>query len=169
MNTHIRLAGVLPDSLVNGEGLRHVLFAQICHHNCCGCFNPETHSPDGGELIPIAAIVKTINDNPLLSGVTFSGGDPFEQAEEFAIIAKAIKKNSFDIWCYTGYTYEYLMLHQDANPGWGNLLDRIDVLVDGPYIEALADPNLKYRGSSNQRIIDLKATMEAGSIIQKSY
>lgn len=169
MKNKVRLSGILSESLANGEGLRQVIFSQTCYHNCKGCFNPETHSPHGGQWFNTNDVISTLKANPLLNGVTFSGGDPFEQAVAFAHIAHSIRRPSFTVWCYTGYTYDYLLTHQSTKPGWKTLLNNIDVLIDGPFEEALHDANLKYRGSSNQRIIDLPTTLRTGTLTTLCY
>lgn len=169
MEKNIRLSGIAYESLVNGPGMRRVFFAQGCRHNCCGCFNPDTHDFNGGELRNIEQLIKDVLDNPMLSGVTFSGGDPWEQAEEFAYMAKAFKKNNLNIWCYTGYTFEYILEHKKERNGWQELINNIDVLVDGKFEINKKDDNLKYRGSSNQRIIDVKKSLESGMVITIEY
>lgn len=151
----IRLAGVIESSINNGDGIRKVIFAQGCKHNCKGCFNPETHDFDGGYLCDTDKLIQRINEDYMIDGVTFSGGDPFEQASAFAEIAKNINKN-LTIWCYTGYIYEYLLEHKNEHEGWEELLNNINVLVDGKFEEDKKDRSLKYRGSSNQRIIKLR-------------
>lgn len=151
----IRLAGVIESSINNGDGIRKVIFAQGCKHNCKGCFNPETHDFDGGYLCDTDKLIQRINEDYMIDGVTFSGGDPFEQAPAFAEIAKNINKN-LTIWCYTGYIYEYLLEHKNEHEGWEELLNNINVLVDGKFEKDKKDRNLKYRGSSNQRIIKLR-------------
>lgn len=155
----IRLSGMIEQSLTNGEGLRKVIFSQICYHQCKGCFNPETHSPNGGKLFLIEDIINKIKKDVLIDGVTFSGGDPFEQAKAFSEIAKATHQMKLNVWCYTGYTFEYLLKHKKEREGWSALLEEIDVLVDGKFEESLYDPNLKFKGSSNQRIIDVKESL----------
>ena len=105
MNKTVRLAGIAYESLVNGPGMRRVFFAQGCKHKCEGCFNPETHSFDGGEIMDMDKLIKDVLDNPMLKGVTFSGGDPIEQAHSFAYMAKAFKKANLNIWCYTCLLY----------------------------------------------------------------
>lgn len=105
MKRHIRLAGIAYESLVNGPGMRRVFFAQGCKHNCEGCFNKETHDFNGGELKDIDKLISDVISNPLLKGVTFSGGYPLEQAEGFSYMAMAFKRNGLNIWCYTGYTF----------------------------------------------------------------
>lgn len=160
----IRLAGIAYESLVNGPGIRRVLFSQGCRHNCPGCFNPDTHCFEGGELRDMDELLKDIKDNPILRGVTFSGGDPLEQADKFAYIAENVRKFGLTVWCYTGYTYEFIVEHADKHEGWQKLLSNIDVLVDGEFKIELKDQSLKFRGSSNQRIIDVQESMKMGKI-----
>lgn len=165
MQQTIRLAGIEPNSLVNGQGLRMVLFAQGCKHNCDGCFNTHTHSFNGGRLMDMNKIIKDIINNPLLDGVTFSGGDPFEQADKFVYIAQEVKKHYKNVWCYTGYTFEELLMNAHNNIGWTNLLQNIDILVDGKFVKELTDENLKFKGSSNQRIIDVQRSLKEHNVI----
>lgn len=150
----VRLAGVIETSINNGEGIRKVIFAQGCKHHCKGCFNPDTHDFDGGYECDTEKIIERINNDYMIDGVTFSGGDPFEQAEAFAHIAKNINKE-LTIWCYTGYTLQQIIDNIDR-PGWKELITNIDVLVDGKFEEDKKDRNLKYKGSSNQNIIELR-------------
>ena len=161
----IRLSGLIEQSLTNGEGLRKVIFSQTCYHQCKGCFNPETHNPNGGTLFELQEIVDKIKKDVLIDGVTFSGGDPFEQAEAFSELGKAAHESHLNVWCYTGYTYEYILEHQSKRKGWSKLLQEIDVLIDGKFEEELYDPNLQFKGSSNQRIIDVKASLEENQVI----
>lgn len=156
---NIRLSGYLPNSLVNGEGLRAVVFAQGCRHNCKGCFNQHTHSMCGGELFDIVALASQINHD-IFDGVTFSGGDPFEQALAFKCLAERVLTTN--IWAYTGYTYEELL---SGTKHQVELLRRLKVLVDGKFVEELKDPTLKYRGSSNQRIIDVQKSLKLGEVV----
>lgn len=158
----VRLAGIEFESMVNGPGIRRVFFSQGCKHNCKGCFNPSTHSFDGGQLFDIKQLVEEAVMCPVLKGVTFSGGDPFEQAEEFAYMAKLLKRFDKNIWCYTGYTFEYIRNHMYEKAGWLGLLTNIDVLIDSKFEEDLKDESLKHRGSSNQRIIDVKNSIVKG-------
>ena len=166
----MRLGGICYESLTNGEGLRTVLFSQGCRHNCKGCFNPDTHDFNGGEEFTIQEINETIERvSPLIDGVTFSGGDPFEQAKDFAEIAKFCHSLGLNIWCYTGYTYEHLVEYSDSNNRWSDLLTNIDVLIDGKFIQELYDGTLKFKGSSNQRIIDVKLSNACGKVILYSH
>lgn len=159
----IRLAGICYESLVNGEGIRRVFFSQGCSHNCEGCFNPDTHSFNSGEEKDIDELVKDVINNPMLDGVTFSGGDPFQQASKFKVFAKKLKKHNINIWSYTGYTMEEILKENDKDKI--ELLNYIDVLVDGKFDINKKEDRLKFRGSSNQRIISVKESLNKGEII----
>ena len=165
MNKTVRLAGIAYESLVNGPGMRRVFFAQGCKHKCEGCFNPETHSFDDGEIMDMDKLIKDVLDNPMLKGVTFSGGDPIEQAHSFAYMAKAFKNSNLNIWCYTGYTFEELLEAMKVDTSLRDFLNNIDVLVDGKFEEDKKDLNLKFRGSSNQRIIDVPKSLKVHKVI----
>ena len=148
----IRLASpvLMPDSIVDGEGIRAVLWTQGCLHKCPGCQNPQTHSFDDGFLIDIEEVKEQIDALEGQDGITFSGGDPFYNPEAFLLFVKRVKEETgLNIWCYTGYTYEEIL----ANPRLKTVLDYIDVLVDGRFEQALFSPYLEFRGSSNQRIL----------------
>ena len=133
MKKTVRLAGIAYESLVNGPGIRRVFFAQGCKHNCKGCFNPETHSFDKGIVLEIDKLIKDVLENPMITGVTFSGGDPIEQAHSFSYMAKILKNKGLNIWCYTGYTFEKLLDKMKENKDIRELLNNIDVLVDGKF------------------------------------
>lgn len=164
-NTSIRIAGIVNDSIVDGPGFRLTLFVQGCPHHCPGCHNPQTHDFDGGELMTIGEIIGKIRSNPLLDGVTFSGGEPFCQAEKLAYLGRLIKNYGLDIITYTGYTYEYLISHSDNDNHYRELLEITDYLIDGPFIREKRNLMLNFRGSENQRIIDLKNTIASGKVI----
>lgn len=157
METHIRLAGYDPDSIVNGSGYRFVFYTQGCPHHCPGCHNPQTHAYVEGSLIEIQKCINLMKRmkqiKPLVCGITFSGGEPFIQAEACYRIGVAAIENGLNIWCYTGYVYEDLK--KMKNEYVHKLLEITDVLIDGPYIEAERDLDLRFRGSRNQRIIFL--------------
>ena len=148
----LRIAGIVDDSIVDGEGVRLTVFTQGCPHHCHGCHNPQTWNLTGGHEIDTEEIVQKLKANPLLSGITFSGGEPFLQPAPLTELARAAHKLGLDVWSYTGFTLEELEKRTDVQ----QLLNEVDVLVDGPYVEALRDLTLRFRGSSNQRIIDLK-------------
>ncbi|KHD37745.1 ribonucleoside-triphosphate reductase activating protein [Clostridium acetobutylicum] len=151
----LRVAGFLDNSMVNGEGLRSVLFLSGCRRRCPGCQNTDMQDFKYGESVPEEEIFNRIKSNvPIIKGVTFSGGDPLEQAEGLINISKEIKKLGLNIWCYTGYTYEEILKEKDSNKL--ELLKYIDVLVDGEFKAELTENAPKYAGSSNQRIIRLK-------------
>lgn len=148
---NLRIAGIVDDSIVDGEGIRLTVFAQGCPHHCHGCHNPQTWSLTAGHEIDTDEVIERVKANPLLSGVTFSGGEPFLQPAPLAEIARAVHQLGLNVWSYTGFTLEQLQKRTDAH----QLLDEVDVLVDGPYVEALRDLTLRFRGSSNQRILNL--------------
>jgi anaerobic ribonucleoside-triphosphate reductase activating protein len=163
----IKIAGISPNSITNGLGIRYTIFIQGCNHNCYNCHNPHTHSFDGGIFISKDDIIKDIKYNFLLDGVTISGGEPFEQAKELIPLIKEIKTLNLNIWIYTGYTLEYLL--QDKQSYKYNMVCLADILVDGKYQENNKTKNLQFRGSTNQRIIDIKQTLKQNKIIQKYF
>ncbi len=147
---------------MDGEGYRYTIFTQGCPHHCFGCQNPQTHDFQGGRLVEPAKLLREILDNPLLEGVTFSGGEPFCQAGLLAELAVELHQSGLTIWCYTGYSFENLL--QSRQQAVRHLLQQIDVLVDGPYIEAQRDISLQFRGSSNQRLIDVAKSLAKGRV-----
>lgn len=159
----LRIAGTVQDSIVDGPGIRYVIFTQGCPHHCPGCHNPQTHDPTGGKMADTEEILAQIVRNPILSGVTFSGGEPFVQAQALMPLAEALKERKMHLMIYTGYLYEDLLMMEDT--AVQKLLEWADVLVDGPFVMAERDLTLPYRGSSNQRVIDLVKTRKAGKIV----
>ncbi|MDF2881922.1 MAG: nrdG [Clostridiaceae bacterium] len=167
-NIRLQVAGFLDNSLVNGQGMRSVLFVSGCRHNCEGCHNREMQNFKYGDSIYIKEVVNRIKDNmPIIKGVTLSGGEPFEQAEKLYQLSKEIKALGLSIWCYTGYTFEQLIEFNDDS--CKKLLECIDVLVDGKFEIDKKYKGLKYRGSSNQRIIDVKSSIKEHKIIEINY
>ena len=164
----IRLASDLQKgSIVDGVGIRAVIWTQGCTHNCPGCHNPETHSFKGGFVVDTDEIKKEIEQLTTEDGVTFSGGDPMMQVDACLDIAKIIKKCGLNIWCYTGYTFEELLKMSEKKPSIMEFLKLIDILVDGKFIIKEKSLNLKFRGSRNQRIIDVKKSLKTGRVVLK--
>lgn len=160
----IRISGIIEESIVDGPGLRYTVFTQGCPHHCPGCHNPQTHDFNGGKLKDISEIADSIAENPLLSGVTISGGEPFVQPKEVLELIKEIKKRAnLGIMIYSGYTFEELA--EMDNPCVMEILKLADILTDGRFIEKEKDYELAYRGSRNQRVIDLKRTLAENKVI----
>lgn len=152
------LSGIVEESIVDGPGVRYTIFSQGCAHNCKGCHNPQTHPfTAGGYWEDVETIVRAIKGNPLVKGVTFSGGDPLYQSKAFTELAENLKALGYDIWVYTGFLWEEVC----ANP----IMSFIDVLVDGPFIEEQRTLDLRYRGSRNQRLIDVPKSLLAGHAV----
>jgi anaerobic ribonucleoside-triphosphate reductase activating protein len=179
----VRLSGITPESLVDGPGLRYVIFAQGCNHRCRNCHNPSSWDMDAGKEFTVKEIIRMLKKqnktkNPAQSavynakhhtakiqGVTFSGGEPFLQAEEFSQIALAAHKLGLDVVTYTGFTYEELIELKNKDIKINALLSATDLLIDGKYIHEMRTANLPFRGSSNQRIINIPETQKKGKII----
>lgn len=158
MNNMVRVAGIVEESIVDGPGIRFVIFTQGCRHNCPGCHNMHTHSFNGGKLISIESIISKVRENPLLDGVTLSGGEPFEQANVLSSLSIELKKLGHNIITYTGYTYEYIIDNSEKMNSWEELLHHTDTLIDGRFEIEKINLSLRFRGSENQRIIDVKKT-----------
>ena len=152
----LRISGVIEESIVDGPGFRYVIFTQGCPHGCPGCHNPQTHDFNGGTLIDPLCLLPEIDENPLLSGVTFSGGEPFVQPKALLPLAREIKKRGLHLLIYSGYTYEQLSALARTDQAIAELLRLCDTLIDGPYVEEERDLTLHFRGSSNQRILQLR-------------
>ncbi len=158
----LKLAGVVKESIVDGPGIRYTVFVQGCPHHCPGCHNPETHPFEGGTESDTETLFADFQKHPFLKGITFSGGEPFCQPAPLAELGKSVHAAGKDVMTYTGYTYEQLV--EKHNPDVDALLRETDLLVDGPFILAQRNLELKFRGSENQRLIDLKKTRETGSL-----
>ncbi len=161
----VKVAGIERNSVVDGPGLRTVIFAQGCPHRCPGCHNPGSHDPRGGTWRDTDELFADILTDKSIRGVTFSGGEPFEQAAAFAHLAGLCREKGLSIVTYTGYTYEELAARAAADQDTAALLLASDILVDGPYRQEERDLSLAFRGSRNQRVIDLAATRAGGRVV----
>ncbi len=160
----ISIADVESESIVDGPGFRFAVYTQGCPHDCPGCHNPQTHPFEGGTEVTPAQLLDYVRRSPLHKGVTLTGGEPFCQARALAPFAAAAREEGYDVWAYSGYTYEQLT-GPDAPDGAAELLALCDVLVDGPFVQDLSSYDAAWRGSTNQRVIDLAATREGGGIV----
>ncbi len=158
----IYLSGIAGDSIVDGPGIRTTFFGQGCPHHCPGCHNPETWAFSGGTPMQTQDMVAIVRANPLCRGVTFSGGEPFAQPEGFCELAAALKEAGYEVASYTGYTLEQLLSGTQAQK---QLLAQIDVLIDGPFIQAQRSLEVPFRGSRNQRILDAAKSLAAGEAV----
>jgi len=160
----LNISGIIENSIVDGQGIRYVVFVQGCPHHCEGCHNPDTWEFRDNKLIEIDTIVDALKDDFLCQGITFSGGEPFMQATDLIKLADKIHNLGKDVWCYTGFTIEQLLEFSDDKR---ELLNHIDVLVDGKFELAERNTFLHFRGSNNQRVIDVKKTLQTGEITLK--
>ncbi|MDY3815609.1 MAG: anaerobic ribonucleoside-triphosphate reductase activating protein [Candidatus Limiplasma sp.] len=161
----IRLFGLVGDSIVDGPGFRVSIFTQGCPHHCPGCHNPGSHDFEAGTVWTLDDVEKKFTGNPLLSGITLSGGEPFAQAAACAELARRAHQKGLNVWVYSGYTYEKLLEKAQAEEGVDALLKEADVLVDGPFLLAERSLELDFRGSRNQRLIDLQASRQKGGVV----
>ena len=157
----MRIAGLTQDSIVDGPGFRFTVFVQGCRHHCEGCHNPQTHDPAGGKEMTTDEIIHEMRSNPLTDGLTLSGGEPFDQAEDCLTLALAAKESGLNVWSYSGYLFEQLL----ADSKKAALLKELDVLVDSPFVLAERSLALAWRGSRNQRVIDVQKSLAAGEVI----
>lgn len=165
MEDEVKIAGIIKESIVDGPGIRLVVFTQGCVHNCIGCHNPETHSFSGGYYMKIDEIINMIKENPLLDGITLSGGDPFVQAKACANLANKVKEMGLNVVTYTGYAFEEIIQEMKINHSWEKLLYATDILIDGRFDITKKSLLLKFRGSKNQRIINVKKSLNENKII----
>ena len=157
------MAGIVGDSIVDGPGIRTTVFSQGCPHHCPGCHNPETWSFGCGTEMDEETILDIVRSNPLCRGVTFSGGEPFAQAEGFCTLAKLLKAAGYEVASYSGYTFEDLAAGTEAQQ---ELLKTIDVLIDGPFLMEEKTLEVPFRGSRNQRILDVPKSLDAGAPVE---
>ena len=167
MVDYVQLANknIQNDSIVDGEGIRSVIWFQGCFHNCPGCHNPETHDFKAGYKVKIDDLKREISELEFQSGVTFSGGDPMMQVEALIQLAKCVKENNMNVWVYTGYTFEELLKLGESNDRYKEVLKYIDVLVDGKFDLKLKSFDAIFRGSSNQRIIDVQKSVLSNKVV----
>ncbi len=156
----IKLAGIVEQSIVDGPGLRMVVFTQGCPHQCAGCHNPATHAFRGGSDYSVATLIDMFDENPILSGITLSGGEPLAQAASLVPLVKEIKARGKNVWCYTGYTFEQVLAMTQENVAVHCLLRYIDVMVDGRFDLTRKSVSLQYRGSENQRVIHVAKSLD---------
>ena len=159
------LAGIAGDSIVDGPGIRTTFFAQGCPHHCPGCHNPETWPFEGGTEMDEETLVEIVLSNPLCRGVTFSGGEPFSQAAGFTRLAELLKEKGYEVASYSGYTFEQLM---EGTADQRKLLSLLDVLIDGPFIQSEKSLELNFRGSRNQRILNVKKSLQKGEAVSET-
>jgi anaerobic ribonucleoside-triphosphate reductase activating protein len=159
----LNLSGIVSDSIVDGPGIRTTVFSQGCPHHCPGCHNPETWDFGCGTDVPVEALVDIVNSNPLCRGVTFSGGEPFAQAAGFAKLAMLLKEKGYEVASYSGYTFEELLKGSEDQK---KLLEAIDILIDGPFLQDQKSLEIAFRGSRNQRILDVKKSLAAGCAVE---
>lgn len=159
----LNLAGIMEDSIVDGPGLRTAIFAQGCPRRCAGCHNPQSHAFGTGTDWTVDALLAHIRKNPIVRGVTFSGGEPFSQAAPFAELGRRLRQAGYEVAAYTGYTFEALLA--DGTPAQRALLRTLDILIDGEFILAQRNLDLRFRGSANQRILDVPQSLAAGRAV----
>ena len=165
MAEKLKIAGIIRESIVDGPGIRFVVFAQGCSHRCPGCHNPQTHDPEGGNWITTDRILEEVAKNPILKGVTFSGGEPFEQPKAMAELAKGVKEMGLDLISYSGYTFEELLEMAEEDKDIRYIIEQCRMIIDGRFIQEQKTLALPFRGSSNQRLVDVQASLEAGEVV----
>lgn len=159
----MRIAGTVQDSIVDGPGFRFTVFTQGCSHHCPGCHNPQTHDPSGGTEHTVEELLERMRSNPLTDGLTLSGGEPFEQPEDCLLLARGAHESGLNVWSYTGYLFEFL--RDQGTEAQKALLRELDVLVDGPFLLEQRTLSLPWRGSRNQRVIDVPKSLENGDVV----
>lgn len=167
--TPLRLAGVVRESIVDGPGIRMTVFVQGCPHHCKGCHNEHTWDFDGGYESSVERVLEEAAKDPLLKGITLSGGEPFTQAKSLSVLAKRAHAMGLDVFCYSGFTFEELSAQFDTHPEFRELLEQCDWLVDGKFIEEQMSLMLHFRGSKNQRILDVPRSLKEGKAVLSEY
>lgn len=159
----MRIYGLVQDSIVDGPGFRFSCFVQGCPHRCPGCHNPDSHDPGGGREMAVEEVAAQLLGNPMTDGLTLSGGEPFAQAEDCLALARAAHAHGLNVWSYSGWTFEHL--RDRGSEAQRALLAELDVLVDGPFLLEERTLALPWRGSRNQRVVNVRASLEAGEAV----
>ncbi|NLZ46681.1 MAG: anaerobic ribonucleoside-triphosphate reductase activating protein [Clostridiales bacterium] len=166
---NIRISGTANDSIVDGPGLRFTIFTQGCPHDCKGCHNPQTHNFNGGEETTTEKLIAKFKANPLLDGITLSGGEPFCQGKPLVEIAREAKSFGLDVIIYTGFKIEYLLENSNEENCYNELIQLSDYIVDGKFELEKRSLSIHFKGSSNQRIIDVKKTLDSGTVVEINW
>ncbi|SPT72274.1 Pyruvate formate-lyase 1-activating enzyme [Anaerobiospirillum thomasii] len=161
-STSLRIAGAVSESIVDGPGIRYTIFTQGCLLHCKECHNPQSQPLDGGIEVSLRVLYNEIKENPLIKGVTYSGGEPFLQVKPLIILSKILKEQNYSLWSYSGYTFDKLA----KNPQTLELLKLLDVIVDGPFVDTLKSYEIDFRGSTNQRIIDVQRSLQSNTVVK---
>lgn len=161
----LRIAGIVPESIVDGPGIRMTVFVQGCPHCCPHCHNPHTHDVNGGHFISLAEILEMVEENPLLDGITFSGGEPFVHTQKLIPLARELKERDYHLTIYSGYTYEQILKKAEQKPSFFELLSFADLLIDGPFLYEQRTLDAPFKGSENQRIINVQESLSAGHVV----
>ena len=159
----MKIYGLVQDSIVDGPGLRFACFVQGCPHGCPGCHNLDSHDPDGGKEMPVEEVAAELLKNPLTDGLTLTGGEPFAQAADCLRLAQTTHSHGLTVWSYSGWTFEHL--RDEGTPEQKALLKELDVLIDGMFLLEQRTLALPWRGSPNQRVIDVPASLAAGNAV----
>jgi len=162
----MKIAGLVQDSIVDGPGLRFAVFVQGCEFYCEGCHNPSSWDMQGGAEMSVGDIIEQMSSNPLTDGLTLSGGEPFLQAADCMQIAAAARGIGLNVWVFSGFTFEELVQKASSDPNVKGLMELTDVLVDGRFVFAERTLSLKWRGSRNKRVLDMKKSLAAGKAIK---
>lgn len=160
-NTLLRIAGAVSESIVDGPGIRYTVFTQGCPFRCKGCHNPQAQTLNGGIDVKLSILYEEIKSDPLITGITFSGGEPFIQPTPLIVFAKFLRAAGYNLWSYSGYTFEKLVNDKKRLA----LLEQLDVVVDGPFMMNKKSMMIDFRGSTNQRIIDVQASLKTGKVV----
>jgi len=169
MDEELKISGVVDGSIVDGPGIRYTIFTQGCPHKCEGCHNPQTHDIKNGYSMKVGDIIKEIENDPLLKGITISGGEPFIQAKKLSKLIENINNKKLDIIAYTGFVFEDLLKRSNEENGYVELLKKVDILMDGKFDISKKAEKLLFRGSYNQRAIDVKESLKINRVVEYQF